>query len=216
MDTIHPDVFPIRSIASNCYLIRSKQGAVLVDTGLKGTTTAILKALGKAGFSADDLKFILITHADGDHYGSLAALKTLAPEALAYASQPEAEAIAAGRMSRKLTSTGIRKVALKVVSGLFKSTPAQVDLIYKKGDQFPWLGGLAVVESNGHTPGHLSFYSSSTGILFAGDSILVHGVALVCASGMNCWDEKKAHEAFERQLALKPKVIFGGHGVWKR
>ncbi|MGA9398868.1 MAG: MBL fold metallo-hydrolase [Anaerolineaceae bacterium] len=216
MESIHPDVFPIQSVASNCYLVRSKQGALLVDTGLKGTDKAILRALDRAGLSIDDLKFILITHADGDHYGSLAALKALAPRAVAYASQPEADAIAVGRMSRELTPKGVQKVTLKLLSGMFKSTPAQVDRLYKAGDSFPWLGGLAALDSCGHTPGHLSYYSASTGILFAGDSILVHGQELVSASGMNCWNEELAAEVYARQLALKPNAILGGHGIWQK
>jgi len=215
MEAIHPDVFPIQSVASNCYLVHSKQGALLIDTGLRGNSKAILKTLDKAGLSVDDLKFILITHADGDHYGSLAALKAIAPHAVAYASQPEADAIAVGRMSREMTPKGIQKVALKMVSGMFKSTPTQVDRLYKEGDSFPWLGGLAALDSCGHTPGHLSYYSASTGILFAGDSILVHGRELVSASGMNCWNEEQAGEAYARQLALKPAAILGGHGIWK-
>ena len=179
---------------------------MLVDTGLKGTTKAILKALVNAGMRIDDLKFILITHADGDHYGSLAALKALAPGGGAYASQLEADAMAEGRMSRELKAHGIRKGVLSLTTPLFRSSPAQIDRLYKEGDSFPWLGGLAALDSCGHTPGHLSFYSASTGILFAGDSILVHGRELVCASGMNCWNEELAAEAYARQLALKPKV----------
>ena len=75
-------------------------------------------------WSVAELKYILITHADGDHYGSLAALKALAPDAVAYASQPEADAIAAGRMSRELKPKGIQKLAIKLVSGMFTSPPA--------------------------------------------------------------------------------------------
>ena len=43
--SIHPDIFPIQTVAANCYLVRSKQGALLIDTGLKGNLKAILKAL---------------------------------------------------------------------------------------------------------------------------------------------------------------------------
>ena len=215
MKTIHPDVFPIVGIASNCYLVRLPDGALLVDTGLKGSLKAIRKALDTAGLRLASLRLVLVTHADGDHYGSLAVLKTLAPNVVACASQLEAEAMAEGRMSRELKTTGIQKIMYDLISPMFKSPPVKIDRILKPGDSFDWLGGLVALDSCGHTPGHLSFYSKSTGILFAGDSVLVHGTELVPAHGGNCWDEALGKEAFERQLALKPTVILGGHGIWQ-
>jgi glyoxylase-like metal-dependent hydrolase (beta-lactamase superfamily II) len=216
MKTIHPDVFPIVGLASNCYLVRSRDGALLVDTGLKGNLKGIQKALAAAGVSLAGLRVVVITHADGDHYGSLAALKALAPNAITCASQHEADAMAAGRMSRELKTKGFRKILYDLVSPLFKSTPVKVDRVIKPGDRFDWLGGLVALDSKGHTPGHLSLYSESTGILFAGDSVLVHGKELVPAHGANCWDEALGKEAYERQLALKPSAILGGHGIWQK
>jgi glyoxylase-like metal-dependent hydrolase (beta-lactamase superfamily II) len=213
MKPIHPDVFPIVGIASNCYLVRSRDGAVLIDTGLKGSLKGIQKALAAAGVSLAGLRVVVITHADGDHYGSLAALKAHVPHLVACASQPEADAMAEGRMSRELKTKGIQKFLYDLIAPMFKSPPVKIDRVIKPGDSFDWLGGLVVLDSKGHTPGHLSFYSKSTGILFAGDSVLVHGEELVPAHGANCWDETLGQEAFERQLALKPSAILGGHGI---
>jgi glyoxylase-like metal-dependent hydrolase (beta-lactamase superfamily II) len=215
MSRIHPDVFPIETLASNCYLVRSQDGALLVDTGLTGSLKAIRKSLAAAGLELASLRMVLITHADGDHYGSLAALIAAAPNLVACASQPEAAAMAEGRMSREMKTKGIQKFLYNLIAPMFKSPPVKIDRILKPGDSFDWLGGLVTLDSRGHTPGHLSFYSKSTGILFAGDSVLVHGQELVPAHGANCWDEKLGREAFERQLALKPAAILGGHGIWK-
>ena len=49
-------------------------GVVLVDTGVPGSETAILAAVEELGRTAGDVTDIVITHADGDHVGSLAAL----------------------------------------------------------------------------------------------------------------------------------------------
>jgi glyoxylase-like metal-dependent hydrolase (beta-lactamase superfamily II) len=167
-----------------------------------------------AGMDVKALRLILITHADGDHYGGLAALKALATKAVICASQPEADAMAEGRMSRELITKGIQKFLYNLISPMFKSTPVKVDRVIKPGDSFDWLGGLVALDSKGHTPGHLSFYSKSTGILFAGDSVLVHGDKLVPAHGSKCWDQALGKKAFDRQLALKPIAILGGHGIW--
>jgi glyoxylase-like metal-dependent hydrolase (beta-lactamase superfamily II) len=216
MKAIHPDVFPIETLAANCYLVRSPDGTLLIDAGLNGSFKMIERRMTAAGISLAGLRLILITHADGDHYGGLAALKALAPKAVACASQPEADAMAMGRMSRELKPKGIQKFLYQAVSGFVSSPAVRVERVIKPGDSFNWLGGLIALDSKGHTPGHLSFYSKSTGILFAGDSVLVHGEELVPAHGSNCWDEVLGKEAFERQLALKPTAILGGHGIWQK
>jgi glyoxylase-like metal-dependent hydrolase (beta-lactamase superfamily II) len=213
MKAIHPDIFPIQTLASNCYLVRSRDGLLMVDTGLNGSLKMIRSRMYAAGLNPASLRLILITHADGDHYGGLAALKALAPKAVICASQPEADAMAAGRMSRELKLKGIQGFFFRLVAPFFKSPPVKTDRVIKPGDSFAWLGGLVTLDSRGHTPGHLSFYSESTGILFAGDSVLVHGQELIPAHGANCWDEALGKEAFERQLALKPTAILGGHGI---
>ena len=46
----------------------------IVDTGVPGSEDAILAAVREPGRSPDEIADIVITHADGDHVGSLAAL----------------------------------------------------------------------------------------------------------------------------------------------
>ena len=46
----------------------------IVDTGVPGSESAILAAVQELGRSRSEIADIVITHADGDHVGSLAAL----------------------------------------------------------------------------------------------------------------------------------------------
>lgn len=213
MKAIHPDVFPIETLAANCYIVRSRDGLLMVDAGLNGSLKMIQNRAAAAGLDLDGLRLILITHADGDHYGGLTALKALSPNAVICASQPEADAMARGQMSRPLKPKGLQGIFFRLVAPFVNSPPVKTDRVIQPGDSFAWLGGLVALDSKGHTPGHLSFWSESTGILFAGDSVLVHGKELLPAHGGNCWDEKLGQETFERQMALKPNAILGGHGI---
>ncbi len=47
-----------------------------------------------------------------------------------------------------------------------------MDEILKDGQTLPVLGGLRVVETPGHTPGHISLFAPAVGMLFCGDSMV--------------------------------------------
>jgi len=82
-DTSGPTLHRIRLRASNCYLLIG-DGAVLVDSGLKGEGDSILNAMASRGVRPQDLRLILLTHGHADHAGAASeiAVATGAPVAL--------------------------------------------------------------------------------------------------------------------------------------
>ena len=71
--------------------------------------------------------------------------------------------------------SAITRLLFDLMAGLFKPAPVKVDEMLVDGQIFPVLGGLRVVETPGHTPGHISLFAPSAGILFCGDSIVSGG-----------------------------------------
>jgi len=63
----------IESSGVNCYLIKVKDGFVLIDTGYAKDRDTIDVALAKAG--CDTLNLIILTHGDFDHVGNCAFLR---------------------------------------------------------------------------------------------------------------------------------------------
>jgi metallo-beta-lactamase class B len=57
------------------YLISTKQGLILLDTGLPQNAPLVEANIRKLGFKLSDVKFLLISHAHFDHAGGLAKLK---------------------------------------------------------------------------------------------------------------------------------------------
>ena len=114
---------------------------MLVDTGLPGSEEAILAAVEEIGRSADDVTDIVITHADGDHVGSLPALVERTG-ATVWAGAHEADVIEGGAPSR---------------GGDTKRT-ATVDRRFTPGETLPLHGGIATVDTHGHTIGHVSLF----------------------------------------------------------
>jgi len=202
----------IPNIVANPYLIIDPDGLTVIDTGLPGNYRKILKYMTGLGYFPSDLKRIIITHADTDHIGSLYALKK-ASGARVYASAVESEAMSKGQPSRQIKPNNFfLRLLMGVVSRFIKAAPIRADEILSEGQVLPVLGGLHVVETPGHTPGHVSLFSPSTGILFTGDSIIAREGGLVRSIQALTWDEAQADESARQQAALGAHIVCPGHG----
>jgi glyoxylase-like metal-dependent hydrolase (beta-lactamase superfamily II) len=104
------------------------------------------------------------------------------------------------------------KILFGLIGGMFKPARIQVDELLTDGQVLPVLGGLRVVETPGHTPGHISLFAPSLGLLFCGDSIVSGEAGLRGSSGANNWDQAKSDESVRKQAALGASTICSGHG----
>ncbi len=209
---IMPKVHLVPDVIANPYIIIEPDGLTLIDAGLPGSQKKILKYMSERGHAARDLKRIIITHSDTDHVGGLAPLKR-ASGARVYASAVEAEAIAKGVSSRPIRAMKLQRRILFAVLGRFlRPTPLRVDEILTEGQTIDALGGLQVLSTPGHTPGHISLYSPSTGILFVGDSIVSRDSGLMGSVPANTWNAEQAAASVKKQAALRPRVVCSGHG----
>jgi glyoxylase-like metal-dependent hydrolase (beta-lactamase superfamily II) len=208
------NVFLIKTAIANFYLILEESHVLLIDAGLPGNIKRIDKQLKNLGKSLADITKIVITHADADHYGSaLALLNTSSASILA--NPVEATAIRAGGNSRELHPRGLEKYIYKLSALIIKASPTPVHADILGGEILPYQSGLQVISTPGHTPGHISLFSQSQGVLFAGDSIWMKGGKLVPSCGANCWDEKQAITSFNNQMAFHPRIICMGHGIYR-
>lgn len=205
----HIHRLPLRFV--NIYLIVMPEGAALIDAGMPGSQKQILAYLARLGLGPADLKYILITHADIDHYGSLNALEKLCA-AQVCASELEAQAMRAGQSSRALKVAPLLKPFFKLIDWLYPIPPARVDTILHDNEVLPILGGLRVIATPGHTPGHTSYYLEEAGVLFCGDSIVCHSHQLRLSSGMNNWDAAASRASGQRQASLGARILCSGHG----
>lgn len=213
MQQIAPGVYAHSNVSIFQYFIVEDSEITLIDAGLPFFTGSLLRALAKL-HGKGRLNLILITHADGDHYGAVDRLKIIHNCKVA-ASPPEAQAMQFGKMSRDLKPRhSLERLLFTLGLHIFTARAITTERIIYPGETLPILGGLKVLDSKGHTPGHLSFYQSERRLLFAGDSIIKRSGIPSPAAGPNCWDEKLAQAAFENQMALKPLHICGGHSYF--
>jgi glyoxylase-like metal-dependent hydrolase (beta-lactamase superfamily II) len=210
---IMENVFLVPGVVANPFILVDSDGLTVIDTGLPRSSHKILDYVSSLGKSAQDVKRIIITHSDLDHVGSLAALHKLTG-ARTYASQVEAGAIANGKPSRQIKPVGfsMRRLMFTLLGPFMKAKPFQVDELLADGQVLPILGGLLVVDTAGHTPGHLSFFAPGSGVLFCGDSMVTDEKGIHGSRPGLTWDDAKAREAERKQAALGAQVVCPGHG----
>lgn len=91
---VAPGIFRIESVLGPRpfaqYLLRGER-SLLVDTGIVSTPgEVILPAFRELGLDPGDLDFIVISHADVDHFGGNAAMRAAAPRAIVCAHAADA------------------------------------------------------------------------------------------------------------------------------
>ena len=207
------NVFLVPGVVANPYILVDSDGLTIIDTGLPRSERKILAYVASLGSSAHDVKRILLTHSDLDHVGGLAALHKLTG-ARTYASRIEADAIAAGKSSRQINISGfsVRRLMFTLLRPFMKAAPFQVDEVLTDGQILPALGGLRVIDTSGHTPGHISLFAPAAGILFCGDSLVTDENGIHGSRPGLTWDDAKAREAERKQAALGAHIVCSGHG----
>jgi hydroxyacylglutathione hydrolase len=206
MREIAPDVFHIPLTPRNgvnAYLI----GDVLVDTGLATSAGRLKKVVQEKG-----VKTIALTHAHGDHVGAARKLKD-GFDLPVWVGAKDRDAAEAGKAVKKdpFNAPGLSIVA--GVLGDFKAVP--VSRVLNEGDELA--AGFTVLDTPGHSPGHVSFWRAEDKTLICGDvffnmHILTTVPGLRQPPGPFTVNPKQNRDS-ERKLAeLRPSVVGFGHG----
>ena len=158
---------------------------------------------------------LLLTHAHGDHIGSLDALA-------GELNQPQ---VAIGRREARLLpkkpaqdrSLDPGEPPCKVKGG-FPGAVSKPTHLLSDGELY---GSLRVIATPGHTPGHLSYLDEREGTLYAGDALVtVGGQVHVVGFGpwqfpfasMATWHRPTALASARRLAELPIRRIAAGHG----
>lgn len=192
----------------NLFLYQQNDGDwLLVDSGMPGKAD-VVGYLRKLGHQPSALKHILITHADVDHAGNVAAIQK-ATGATVYASAQSAELMQAGtppsHNKRWMTWMADRFMQYEKVS-------AEAINIVADGDDLPIMGGLRVIAAPGHTLDQVAYYSVAHGLVFAGDALFALGKKLRTSYKAITYDHDLARHSATKLVDLSPVMFCCGHG----
>jgi glyoxylase-like metal-dependent hydrolase (beta-lactamase superfamily II) len=197
----------------NVYFIIEGNDISLIDAGMEQSAKKVIASVTNIGYKSEAIKNIYITHSDPDHYGGANKIRESTGAKL-HASNIEAEAMVRGTSSREIKPKGIWKAVFGLLGSIMKTYPTPIDSILEENHEIPILGGMKVLKTPGHTPGHISFYLPQENILFSGDSINSSNGTPCANTTATTSDPVKAIESFELQMALKPRVICAGHAYF--
>lgn len=200
------------------YLVPAGDGYVLVDAGMQGSVAKIFADMAKHGLVPEAIRLIFITHAHGDHVGSLQAIarRTHAP---VLASRLEAPAIEGGHCLHPHGLTPFGKAfALVMNMARWADTPSDspcpVDVMVDDERSLADFGVAGrAVHTPGHTAGSLSLLLDS-GEAFVGDlcaKVPVVGGSYVPFFGDG--DRGTVYASWQRLLDAGATRIYPDHGA---
>lgn len=209
---LFPDIHQVDGVTCNVYIIDEPDGLTLIDTGMPGAVKNILNAITALGKEPRAVRRILVTHQHIDHIGGLATLVE-ATGAETWAHPQDAPAIE-GRARREAPRGPL---GLVFRAALFpRLRPATISHAAVEGDVLPVLsgeGGLQVIETHGHTMGHISFYLPARKLLIAGDAVRESGGRILPPPTMVSYDMPLALQSARKLAEMSMKACLPGHGA---
>jgi len=223
--SVAPGVWGMKDVFVNIYMILNPFDGtwVLVDAGLKWSTPKI-KKMAQQLFGDSKPSAIILTHGHFDHVG---ALENLIEEwnVPVYAHYLEIPYLT-GKSSYPPPDPSVGGGLMSLMSWLYPIGPiniwSHVNVLPENGG-VPGLPEWRFLHTPGHTPGHISLYRESDGVLIAGDafvttkseSIISTMLQLKTVSGPPKYltsDWTQARQSVKELMKLEPEVVATGHG----
>lgn len=154
----------------NSYAFVDDDGSVtLVDCGFKRAPAKIVSALAAIGKHPRDVQRIVLTHAHFDHSGGASTMVNETGLNGVDVHADDAGYVRTGTRVPGDTASTSGRIFARAPWGDFRATPVAQELV--DGQTLDVAGGLRVIHTPGHTPGHISLLHPGSGVLITGDSI---------------------------------------------
>ncbi|SOC40768.1 MBL fold metallo-hydrolase [Ureibacillus acetophenoni] len=201
--TLLPRLFPV-----NCYLYEEENELILIDAGMPASFKGIVHLIERIN---KPLTNIILTHAHGDHVGSVDQLKQRFPNVIVSISVRD------NRLLLGDQSLGDEEPKLPIKGGFDKNLKTIPDLLLNEGDR---IGSFEVISTPGHTPGSISLFNTINKQLIVGDAMQTKGKVAVVGQlvptfpfpTFGTWNKKLALESVKKILQLEPSLVAVGHG----
>ena len=191
-----PGVYRIPTLGDfiNSFAFVDADGQVtLVDCGISRAPSRIVAGLAGIGRHPKDVTRIILTHAHSDHAGGAREMVDRTGRDGVAVHEEDVPFVTSGRNAPGAESTMGRLLS----RGPSTFDPIAASEVLTDGQVLDVAGGLRVVHTPGHTPGHVSLLHEDSGVLITGDAIfnmasrMAWPLAAVCTSASQ--NKQSAH-----------------------
>lgn len=202
-------------------ILEDENELILIDCGYPNFLKEIESIAINNGINIKSLTKIIVTHHDFDHMGSLAEFKRVYPNILIMASEEDAPYIKGSKKSLRLQQAesiydslpeNEKEQAYQFHKTLESIESCDVDVTLKDKDYFDFCGGIEVIATPGHMPGHISVYHKESKSLITGDALVVENGELVIALPQYTLDIEEAKRSIKKLLNYDINRIICYHG----
>lgn len=215
--------FEINGAMESIYpvILSDENEMILIDCGYPNFLQLIEECASKNTIDLEKLTKLIITHHDFDHMGSAADIKSKYPNIKILASSKDKNYINGKEKSLRLQQAESvyndlpddQKEAALTFHKLLESVDnVDVDITLNDGDIFDWCGGMEIVETPGHMPGHISIYLKESKTLIAGDALVILNGKLAIANPQYTLDISEAKKSINKLLNYDIQKIICYHG----
>lgn len=215
-----PSLHRIGNDMVNAYLIEDEGGITLIDAGIPGQWEDLLAELDAMGRSLEDIRGVVLTHADTDHLGFAERLHS-AHGVTVFVHEADA-AQARGEVEKRNPSWGKIKIGPLLSflwyagrRGGMKVSPVSEVTTVVDGETLELPGSPRIIHTPGHSPGSIAVYSAAVDALFVGDAMTTRHV-LTGSEGPQpapfTLDPDTALASLDRWGEVNAKWVLPGHG----
>jgi len=202
-------------------ILRDDTDMILIDCGYPNFLSLIEESATKNGIDLSELTKLIITHHDFDHMGSAADFIRKYPNVKILSSIIDEKYINGKEKSLRLQQAELiydklpeeqKEGAMNFQKMLESIENIEVDMLLKDGDKFDWCGGMEIIETPGHMPGHISIYAKESKTLISGDALVIENNKLTIANPNYTLDLWEAKESIYKFLNYDIDKIICYHG----
>jgi len=211
-----------RSMMIHPVIVTDKDDWTLIDTGMPGLAKDIISYVEQAGIAKKPLRTIILTHQDIDHIGGLPGFLNETGEAPfdVYAHEDDQDVIDGKASLLKFPPENLAaelaslpdEVRISYENVFMKPSKPNVTRLLTDGETLPMGGGLTVIHTPGHTPGHVSLYHHASKTLIASDALVIDNGELLPSSPYSTVNMEQALQSLEKFTPFDIEAVVCYHG----